>query len=107
LWALLYQTPIDAEIDERWELAACKHAKLTSAEYLQAKAKYPQWWDKMLQKRARRLAYYREHGQIRKGWTPPDPNNKDRRQQIDPIHVHLKRRKSETAKLYFMMPRIF
>ena len=90
-WRLLYHIDVQKSLDRQDEIDACRHARFDLAKWDEEKARCPKEWAKLLAKRQRRLAWFRQHGKVPNGWTPPDPKD-PRRSAHKPIHAFLARR---------------
>ena len=90
-WRLLYHVDVQKSLDRQDEIDACRHARFDLAKWDEEKARCPKEWAKLLAKRQRRLAWFRQHGKVPNGWTPPDPKD-PRRSAHKPIHAFLARR---------------
>lgn len=75
LWFLTYKVPADESLTEAWIESARLHCKMKPEVLSDFRtSKYARWWAAMNDKRARRLAWFKEHGQApRDGWTPGIP----------------------------------
>lgn len=94
LWRLHYHLAVEVEeITEAHERAACGHCKMKWEKWQRFKTTpwFPREWEKLLAKRARRRAYFLEHGHVPNGWTPPDP--KDKRTARRPVEAWRWRKK--------------
>jgi hypothetical protein len=90
-WRLLYGVTVEKVLDRDDEIKACQHSRLDLAQWDEQKALCPREWEKLLAKRQRRLLWFRQHGSIPNGWTPPDPKD-PRRSANKPIAAFLARR---------------
>jgi len=90
-WWLLYKVAIEKILDSQDEVEACQHSRLNLNVWDEQKALFPREWAKVLAKRQRRLAWFRQHGKVPNGWTPPNPRD-PRRTAHKPIHAFLARR---------------
>jgi len=90
-WRLLYHVDVQKTLDRQDEINACQHSYLALDKWDDEKARCPREWAKLLAKRQRRLAWFKEHGEVPEGWTPPDPNDPVRTAH-KPIHAYLARR---------------
>jgi hypothetical protein len=76
LWWMLYRVPIDVDLGSRrdWQVNAALHLKWRLETFDDLALVFPRHWQRMLEKRSRRLAYARMHdGRCPDGWTPPAP----------------------------------
>jgi hypothetical protein len=76
LWWVLYRVALDVDIEANslWRLSAREHLKLDKDGLRGIAIRFPRHWARMLEKRARRLAYARANGgYCPEGWTPPAP----------------------------------
>jgi hypothetical protein len=75
LWFMLYRVPLDVDIgnDFGWQVSCANHLKLHWKTFEALRTDFPRHWQRMLDKRARRLAYARKHGGCPPGWTPNAP----------------------------------
>ena len=90
-WHLLYHVDVQKSLDRQDEIEACRHARLDLDRWDEQKALCPREWEKLLAKRQRRFLWFRQHGSVPNGWTPPDPKD-PRRTAHKPIHAYLARR---------------
>ena len=99
LWTLLYRVPIEEKLTSRWIEAARKHCRM-SKERLAAlrEGAHTRHWRRLRERRARRLSYFREHGRIPDGWTPPVPGEQDRSKQVMAMQMYWKTRAKVRAK---------
>jgi hypothetical protein len=98
LWLMLYRLPEEADLehDHRWQVACARHLKWDMEKFNALKRDFPRHWQRMLDKRARRLAYARDHGgYCPEGWTPPTLGEIVR---PAPVHALMRRCKNETGK---------
>ena len=72
LWFLLYRVHAQQQIDREVEVIACQACRMPVPLFDRFKADFRHHWNQMLEKRARRLAYLLEHGELPEGWTPPN-----------------------------------
>jgi hypothetical protein len=87
-WRLLYGVTVEKDLDRDDEIKACQHSRLALDQWDEQKVLCPREWEKLLAKRQRRLLWFRQHGSIPDGWTPPDP--KDPRRSLNrPIGAYL------------------
>jgi hypothetical protein len=121
LWCLLYRVPIEEKITKRWIEAARKHCRMSPERLTTLRqGMHARHWCRLRERRARRLIYFRKHGEIPHGWTPPAPGEQDRSKQVQAMRLYWhtrakakarirKRPKAATAKLtnaYFAARRI-
>ena len=74
LWWMLYRVPIDVDAGSRrdWQIRCAAHIKWDMETFNDMTRVFPRHWQRMLDKRARRLAYAKDHGgECPSGWTPP------------------------------------
>jgi hypothetical protein len=90
-WRLLYHVDVQKTLDRPAELVACEHARLPIDKWDAEKVRCRREWDKLLAKRERRHAWFKAHGSVPDGWTPPDPKD-PRRTANRPIRAYLARR---------------
>jgi hypothetical protein len=90
-WHLLYHVDVQKSLDRQDEIEACRHARFDLAKWDEGNARCPQEWAKLLAKRRRRLAWFRQHGKVPDGWTPPDAKD-PRRTAHKPVAAYLARR---------------
>jgi hypothetical protein len=99
LWLMLYRVPEEADLehDRRWQVSCARHLKWNMEQFDALKRDFPSHWQRMLDKRARRLAYAREHGgYCPEGWTPPAPGEIERHA---PVFALMLRCKKEDDKM--------
>jgi hypothetical protein len=75
LWWLTYRLYVLEDVNSEAEKAARKHCKYTGEDWSRDRADFQQQWARMLAKRRRRFEWFRKHGNVPDGWTPPDPND--------------------------------
>jgi hypothetical protein len=76
-WWLVHRVPIDMIITAPVEAAACMRFKVPKWKWEEAKKRFPSLFQKVNQKRLRRIEYALETGKFPPdGWTPPDPKNR-------------------------------
>lgn len=99
LWTLLYRVPVEEKLTSRWIEAARKHCRM-SKERLAAlrEGEHGRHWKRLHERRTRRLSYFREHGKIPDGWTPPAPGEQDRSKQVMAMQMYWKTRAKVRAK---------
>jgi hypothetical protein len=109
LWYMLYQVPLGVDLDNDfgWQVTCANHLKLHWKEFEALRQDFPRHWRRMLEKRARRLAYARAHGgHCPPGWTPWVPGEKER---PAPVGALKRRFKTYEGKLIcfltYMLPR--
>jgi len=99
LWFMLYQVPLDVDLenDFGWQVTCSNHLKWHWKAFEALRKDFPRHWWRMLDKRARRLAYAREHGgRCPSGWTPPAPGEIER---PAPVVALMRRCKTESQRL--------
>jgi hypothetical protein len=70
-WWLTYRVPVESEIIPALIEEAAKRARMDDATFAMCRAQWPKAWERMLAKRAVRLAFLREHGEDPpEGWAP-------------------------------------
>jgi len=73
LWFLLYRVHPQQPIDRQIEMFACESCRMPVCLFDRFKADFPYHWNRLLDKRSRRLAHLLKYGEIPGGWTPPNP----------------------------------
>lgn len=74
LWWLLYRVPIDVDLAVRrdWQISCAAHIKWDTETFDAMTLVFPKHWQRMLEKRQRRLCYAQNNdGYCPFGWTPP------------------------------------
>jgi hypothetical protein len=66
-WWLTYRLPVEHEDVSPWIERAAKQSRMPFATFIVCQAVFPKTWQRVLAKRAMRLAYFRERGEY-----PPD-----------------------------------
>jgi len=75
---LLYRVAIDAEITEPLIEKVRQHCRMKPERLAELrKEPHARFWRLMLQRRAARLAYFREHGELPPRWMPLLPGDRD------------------------------
>ena len=90
-WRLLYHVDVQKNLNRQDEIDACLHSRLALDKWDAEKARCPKEWAKLVAKRQRRLAWFKEHDGVPDGWCPPDPKD-PRRSANKPIAAYLARR---------------
>jgi hypothetical protein len=99
LWCLLYRVPVESPITEQWIEVARGHCKLAPERLAELRAEpYTKLWERMEQKRARRLAYFQAHGIVPRSWTPLAPGEQDRTIQVQRMKLYWKTRAKRKAR---------
>lgn len=98
-WRLLYHLDVRKYLDRQDEIEACRHARLSLGRWDSEKIRCPKEWTKLLAKRLRRFVWFTEHGSIKPGWCPPDPQD-PRRTANKPIAAYLARRHTTVHQFY-------
>ena len=97
LHCLLYRVPHEQEITEQWVETAQKHCGMPAARLAELRAEpYARHWPRMLERRAVRLAYFKEHGKLPPRWIGLLPGEPDHYAQLVGIHRY---RKGGLAKM--------
>lgn len=96
---MLYRLPIkvDLEHQREWQIQAAIHLKWDMETFDDMKSVYPRYWQRMLGKRARRLAYAKKHGACPDGWTPPAPGEVFRPAPVIALALRCKNEDSKSA----------
>ncbi len=71
MWVLLYGVDPRSEINRAVDIAACDRCRLPLCLFDVWKTQFKTHWERLLDKRGRRLAYLLQHGSVPDGWTPP------------------------------------
>ena len=74
-WFLVHRVRLLVPLTVEHMRRACAQVNFSADAWKAACQRYPRLLASVVCKRARRRAYLLEHGEIREGWTPPDPNN--------------------------------
>jgi hypothetical protein len=94
---LLYRVPCEKPIDQAQIEAARKHCRMTPERLAVLRAPpHDRHWRRMLQRRAVRLAYFKQHGKLLPPGTRLLPDEQDHSAQIDGFRRY---RKGGLAKL--------
>ena len=97
LHCLLYRVPHEQEITEQWVETAQKHCGMPAARLAELRAEpYARHWPRMLERRAARLAYFKEHGKLPPQWIGLLPGEPDHYAQLRGMHRY---RKGGLAKM--------
>ena len=106
LWLVLYGLPIDADVenDGRWQDACAKHLKWDWRIFAAIRQDFPRHWQRMLDKRARRLAYAKKHGGCPPGWTPSAPGEIPRPAPLAALRM---RCKTEEGRFLCLMRHVY
>jgi len=97
LHCLLYRVPVEAEITEAWIETARKHCKMKPERLAELRTgDHARHWPRMLQRRAARLAYFKQHGELPPRWAGLLPGEPDHYEQLAGIHRY---RKGGLAKM--------
>jgi hypothetical protein len=94
---LLYRVPIEAEITEAWIETARKHCRMKPERLAELRAgPHARHWPRMIERRAARLAYFKQHGKLPPRWAGLLPGEPDHIEQLDGAHRY---RKGGLAKM--------
>ena len=94
---LLYRVPIDAEIGEAWIDKARQHCRMKPERLAELRAgDHARHWPRMIARRAARLAYFKQHGELPPRWMALLPGERDHVNALAGIHRY---RKGGLAKL--------
>ncbi len=101
LWCLLHRVPVEVDpLTEQWIEVARKHVRMSPERLAEIRTgPLHVYWDRMLEKRARRLAYFREHGYVPPRWTPLEPGEQDRSASVLALRLYWKRVRPIIAKM--------
>ena len=100
-WWLTYRVPVECAAVEPHVGEATNRARITIAQLLDFRTTWPKPWDRMLAKRAVRLAYLHEHGkQPPDGWAPLPGDGRSRNVPV----LARKRRAIAAHKLECSLP---
>jgi hypothetical protein len=100
LWFLLYRVPAQQQINRETEVIACECCRMPLQFFDRFKAEFSQHWNRMLEKRGRRLAHLLKYDEIPGGWTPP--NSVDGRSGNYPYAALADRNKSTDPVIYLL-----
>jgi uncharacterized protein YecA (UPF0149 family) len=92
LHALTYRVPVEQEITEAWIETARKHCKMKPERLKELRGEaFERFWRYMEDKRARRVAWLKDTGEIPPyGWTPPRPGEPDHTKAVQAMKVYRK-----------------
>ncbi len=94
---LLYRVPVEAELTDAWIEVARKHCRMKPERLADLRADpHARHWHHTQERRAARLAYFKQHGELPDRWMPLLPGEPDRSAQISALHRY---RKGGLAKL--------
>jgi len=97
LHCLLYRLPVEAEITEASIETARKHCKMKPERLAELRTgDHARHWPRMLQRRAARLAYFKQHGELPPRWAGLLPGEPDHYKQLAGIYRY---RKGGLAKM--------
>jgi hypothetical protein len=97
LHVLLYRVPKEKPITEPWIEVARKHCHMKPERLAELRAEpHARHWRRMEERRAARLAYFKQHGELPPLGMPLLPGEPDRSAQIDALYRY---RKGGLAKL--------
>ena len=100
LWFLLYRVHPQQQIDRQMEVIACERCRMPLCLFNLFKKDFQSHWNRLLEKRARRLAHLLKYGEIPDGWTPP--NSVDGRSGNYPYAALATRDKSTDSMIYLL-----
>ncbi len=99
LWTLLYRVPVEEKLTNRWIEAGRQRCRMSRERLASLReGAHARHWKRLHERRARRLSYFREHGEIPDGWTPPAPGEQDRSKQVLAMQLYWKTRAKVRAK---------
>jgi len=101
LWFLLYRVHAQQQITREIEVIACERCRMPLFFFDRFKAEFPHHWNRVLEKRSRRLAYLLKYGEVPGGWTPP--NSIDGRSSNYPYVALATRDKSSDAAVIYAL----
>jgi hypothetical protein len=101
LWFLLYRVHPQQQIAREVEVVACQSCRMPLCLFDRFKADFSHHWNRMLDKRSRRLAHLLKYGEVPGGWTPP--NSVDGRSGNYPYGALATRDKSSNAALIYSL----
>jgi len=92
LHALTYRVPVEQKITEDWIETARKHCRMKPERLAEIQGKdHARFWQYMEDKRARRLAWLKDTGDMPPyGWTPPRPGEPDHTNAVHAMKVYRK-----------------
>jgi hypothetical protein len=94
---LLYRVPHEQELTEDWIEVARKHCKMRPERLAELRTgDHARHWPRMLERRAARLAYFKQHGKLPPRWAPLLPGERDHRAALAGLRRY---RKGGLAKL--------
>ncbi len=94
---LIYRVPVELEISEGWIEVARRHCKMTPERLAVVRSGlFARLWPRMNQRRAARLAYLKEHGELPPRWKGLLPGEPDHYRQMAGAHRY---RKGGLAKM--------
>jgi hypothetical protein len=94
---LLYRVPIEAEITEGWIETARKHCRMKPERLAELRAGFhARHWPRMIERRAARLAYFKQHGELPPRWAGLLAGEPDHYEQLAGMHRY---RKDGLAKM--------
>jgi hypothetical protein len=97
LHCLLYRVPVEAEITEAWIETARKHCRMKPERLAELRAgPHARHWPRMIERRAARLAYFKQHGELPPRWAGLLPGEPDHYEQLAGMHRY---RKGGLAKM--------
>jgi hypothetical protein len=80
---LIYRVPIEAEITEAWIETVRKHCRMKPERLAELRAgPHARHWPRMLERRAARMTYFKEHGELPPRWAGPLPGESDHVAQL-------------------------
>lgn len=95
--ALIYRVPVDSEITEGWIQKAREHCRMKPERLAELRSEaHSRHWPRMLERRAARLAYFKQHGKLPPRWMPLLPGEPNRTAQLQGFYRY---RKGGLAKL--------
>src|SRR5215207_7689510 len=98
---LIYRVPVEAELTEAWIEVARKHCRMKPERLAVLRAEpHARYWPRILERRAARLAYFNQHGELPARWMPLIAGEPNRAAQIGALHRY---RKGGLAKLKALM----
>jgi hypothetical protein len=100
LWFLLYRVHPQQQIDRQVEKIACESCRMPLCLFDRFKADFPTHWNRLLEKRSRRLTHLLKYGEIPDGWTPP--TSVDGRSGNYPYAALANRNQSTDAMIYLL-----
>ena len=94
---LLYRVPIETEITEAWIETARKHCRMKPERLAELRTQdHARHWPRMIERRAARLAYFKQHGKLPPQWIGLLPGEPDHLAQLRGMHRY---RKGGLAKM--------